>query len=122
MRSVGRQTIAALLERGARRVQMHAFDGKASTARPAVEAGYYFSVPPSILRSRQKQKLVHHLPLGCLLVESDSPVLGPQAGERNEPANVVSSLQAIAEIKQLPLEQVVEAVGRNAARLYRLGS
>jgi len=119
-RSAGRQTIAVLLERGARRVQMHAFDGKASTARPAVEAGYYFSVPPSILRSRQKQKLVHHLPLSCLLVESDSPVLGPRAGERNEPANVASALQAIAEIKQLPPQQVAEAVARNTARLYRL--
>jgi TatD DNase family protein len=81
-RSAGRQTIAALLERGARRVQMHAFDGKTTTTRSAVDAGFYFSIPPSIVRSRQKQKLVHHLPLGCLLVESDSPVLGPRAGER----------------------------------------
>jgi TatD DNase family protein len=119
-RSAGRQSIAALLERGARRVQMHAFDGKISSARPAVEAGYYFSVPPSVLRSRQKQKLVHHLPLGCLLVESDCPVLGPKAGQRNEPANVVSALQSIAEIKQLSLQQVEEAVWRNTARLYRL--
>jgi TatD DNase family protein len=121
-RSAGRQTIAALLERGARRVQMHAFDGKASTARPAVEAGYYFSVPPSILRSRQKQKLVGHLPLRCLLVESDSPVLGPEAGVRNEPANTAAALRAIARIKQLPEQQVAEAVARNTARLYRLGS
>ena len=119
-RSAGRQTIAVLLERGARRVQLHAFDGKAATARPAVEAGYCFSVPPSILRSRQKQKLVHHLPLSCLLVESDSPVLGPRAGERNEPANVDSALQAIAQIKQLPPQQVAEVVARNTSRLYRL--
>jgi TatD DNase family protein len=119
-RSAGRQTIAALLERGARRVQMHAFDGKASTARPAVEAGYYFSVPPSILRSRQKQKLVGHLPLNCLLVESDSPVLGPEAGRRNEPANVPVALRVIAEIKRVPEQQVAEAVAQNTARLYRL--
>ena len=76
-RSSGRQAIATLLDRGALRVQLHAFDGKASTAGPAVEAGYFFSVPPSILRSRQKQKLVRALPLGSLLLESDSPVLGP---------------------------------------------
>jgi TatD DNase family protein len=121
-RSAGRQTIAVLLERGASRVQMHAFDGKASTARPAVEAGYYFSVPPSIVRSRQKQKLVGHLPLNCLLVESDSPVLGPEGGVRNEPANTVTALRAIAEIKQLPEQQVAEAVAQNTARLYRLAS
>ena len=119
-RSSGRQTIAVLLERGARRVQMHAFDGKASAARPAVEAGYYFSVPPSIVRSRQKQKLVGHLPLSCLLVESDSPVLGPEAGARNEPANTATALRAIAEIKQLPEQQVAEAVALNTARLYRI--
>jgi TatD DNase family protein len=119
-RSAGRQTIGALLQRGARRVQMHAFDGKSSTARPAVEAGYFFSVPPSILRSRQKQKLVGHLPLDCLLVESDSPVLGPEAGARNEPANAAVALRAIAEIKELPVERVAEAVARNTSRLYRL--
>ncbi len=121
-RSAGRQTIAALLERGAHRVQMHAFDGKASTARPAVEAGYFFSVPPSVVRSRQKQKLIGHLPLSCLLVESDSPVLGPEAGVRNEPANTAAVPRAIAEIKRVPEQQVMEAVARNTARLYRLGS
>jgi TatD DNase family protein len=119
-RSGGRETIAILLERGASRVQMHAFDGKASTAGPAVEAGYFFSVPPSIVRSRQKQKLVGLLPLSCLLLESDSPVLGPEAGVRNEPANVLLVLRAIGEIKELPREQIAEAVTQNTARLYGL--
>jgi TatD DNase family protein len=84
-RSAGRQTVACLLESGAARVQLHAFDGKASAALPAVEAGYFFSIPPSVVRSRQKQKLVKHLPLACLLVETDSPVLGAEPAVR-EPA------------------------------------
>ncbi len=87
-RSAGRHAIAMLLERNARRVQLHAFDGKLSAALPAVEAGYFFSVPPSIVRSRQKQKLVKGLPLSCLLLETDSPVLGPEPGTRNAPANI----------------------------------
>ena len=119
-RSAGREVISALLNRGARRVQMHAFDGKAATALPAVEAGYFFSVPPSVVRSRQKQKLVRHLPLACLLLESDSPVLGPDAGVRNEPANTVLALRAVAQIKEIPERQVAEAVGENTDRLYRL--
>jgi TatD DNase family protein len=118
-RSAGRQTIAALLASGASRVQMHAFDGKASTALPAVEAGFLFSIPPSIIRSRQKQKLVKQLPLSCLLLESDSPVLGPNPEDRNEPANIRVSLQTIAAVKNMPVQAVEEAIRDNTARLYR---
>jgi TatD DNase family protein len=117
-RSAGRHAIAVLLERGARRVQLHAFDGRPASAMPAAEAGYLFSIPPSIVRSRQKQNLVRRLPLSCLLLETDSPVLGPVAGERNEPANVRVALQCVAEIKGVPREQVAEAALENTRRLY----
>ena len=117
-RSAGRHAIALLLENSATRVQMHGFDGKYSTALPAVEAGYFFSIPPSIVRSRQKQKLVKLLPLSCLLVETDSPVLGPSPDERNEPANLSLSIKAIAELKGISVEEVVAAVSENTERLY----
>jgi TatD DNase family protein len=117
-RSAGRHAVALLLECGADRVQMHAFDGKASAALPAVEAGYFFSVPPSVVRSRQKQKLVKRLPLSCILVETDSPVLGSAPHERNEPANIKVSIKAIAELKNVRQEEVMAAVTANTAKLY----
>lgn len=117
-RSAGRHAIDLLRERGAKRVQLHAFDGRAARAEPAVEAGYFFSVPPSIVRSPQKQKLVRRLPLSCLLLETDSPVLGPERDQRNEPANAVVSLRAIADLKRVAEEEVVAAVRANTARLY----
>ena len=117
-RSAGRHAIGLLLENSATRVQMHAFDGKAGAALPAVEAGYFFSIPPSVIRSRQKQKLVKRLPLACLLVETDSPVLGPIPAMRNEPANLSISIQTIAQIKNVPEEVVMEAVSENTRRLY----
>jgi len=54
------------------------------------------------------------------MIESDSPVLGPLAQERNEPANVVIAVRAIAEIKGLSESEVREAVFENSKRLYRL--
>ncbi len=117
-RSAGRHAVALLLERDAVKVHLHAFDGKVGAALPAVEAGYFFSIPPSVVRSRQKQKLVRQLPLACLLAETDSPVLGPQASRRNEPANLILAIQAIAEIKAIPEAAVAEAVAENTARLY----
>ena len=80
--------------------------------------GFFFSIPPSVVRSRQKQKLVKHLPLSCLLVETDSPVLGPERQKRNEPANVIVSIQAIAELKNVGQREVIEAVAENTRRLY----
>lgn len=117
-RSAGRHAVALLLENGATRVQMHAFDGKASAALPAVEAGFFFSVPPSVVRSRQKQKLVKRLPLSCLLVETDSPVLGPDPKLRNEPANIILAIQAITELKSTAEAEVLAAVRENTRRLY----
>jgi TatD DNase family protein len=117
-RSAGRHAVALLLENNATRVQMHAFDGKAAAALPAVEAGYFFSIPPSVVRSRQKQKLVKGLPLSCLLVETDSPVLGPEPQTRNEPANLTVCIQAIARIKAIPEKAVRDRVGENTERLY----
>jgi TatD DNase family protein len=112
-RSAGRHTIGVLLEAGARRVLMHAFDGRAASALPGVEAGYLFSVPPSVVRSPQKQKLVRRLPLEC-----DSPVLGAHPDARNEPANVRISLRAVAELKGVREEEVAVATTENARRLF----
>ena len=117
-RSAGRHVIAFLLDHGAKHVQLHAFDAKASTALPAVEAGYFFSIPTSIVRSRQKQKLVKHLPLSCLLVETDSPVLAPSPQERNEPANIIVAIEAIAELKNVNKQEVIETISENTRRLY----
>jgi TatD DNase family protein len=120
-RSAGRDAVDLLLAEGARRVQLHAFDGRPASALPGVEAGFFFSIPPSVVRSTQKQKLVRRLPLSALLVETDSPVLGAEPGVRNEPASVRVALTAIAEIKGLAEAAVAEAVGENARRLYGRG-
>jgi len=117
-RSAGRHAVQMLLERGAERVQLHAFDGKASSALPGVEAGYFFSIPPSLLRSTQKQKLVRKLPLESLLVETDSPVLGPDPGVRNEPANIRQAVLGIAELKSVSEEEMIRALHENTQRLY----
>ena len=117
-RSAGRHTIAWLREHGAQRVLMHAFDGKVSAAMAGIEAGYYFSVPPSIVRSPQKQKLVRHLPLERLLLESDSTVLGPEREQRNEPCNVWLACEHIATIKGVSAEDVAHITTTNARTLF----
>jgi len=117
-RSAGRHAIDVLRGAGARRVILHAFDGKFGSASSGLEAGYYFSVPPSIVRSRQKQKLARALPLDRLLLESDAPVLGPDPAARNEPANLLLAAETVAGLKRVPLDTVLEAVAANAQAVF----
>ena len=119
-RSAGRQALDILFEEQAELVVMHAFDGRSSYALKAVEKGFFFSIPPSVVRSRQKQKLVKALPLESLLLESDAPVLGPDPQRVNEPKNIFLSARAVAEMKHLPEDEVIDCTSRLSRDLFRL--
>ncbi len=119
-RSAGRRAIEVLVEEGARRVLLHAFDARPATAEAGLAAGFSFSIPPSVVRSRQKQKLVSRLPLQALLLETDSPVLGVEPGARNEPAAITVAAAAVAGLKGIPIAEVAAVTTGNAKQLFDL--
>eukprot|EP01134_Creolimax_fragrantissima_P006058 CFRG6058T1 len=120
-RCAGHHAITALKEAGVKKAVLHAFDGKAKYALAAATThGYYFSIPPSIVRSSQKNKLVETLPIENLLLETDSPALGPVPNIRNVPCNAKIACEAIAAIKRLSVEEVSRITTKNAVTLFGL--
>ena len=114
-RNAGKHAIEIVKLAGHDRVLFHAFDGSPRYAR---RTGYFFSIPPSIVRSAQKQRLVQALPVEQLLLETDAPALGPVKGEENKPANILVSLREISRIKNISLDRVAEITSDNAASLF----
>ena len=60
--------------------------------------------------------IVEELSLNNFLLETDSPYLTPEPhrGEKNEPCNVIYVAKKIAELKNLPLDEVLEVTTSNA--------
>jgi TatD DNase family protein len=62
------------------------------------------------------------VPSDRLLAETDSPYLAPQPvrGRRNEPANVVHTLAALAEVRRVGRDELEATIDANAAAVFGL--
>lgn len=103
---------------------LHSFSGDAALAERVLELGFYLGVsgPLTYPNAEKTRAVVKAAPLERLLIETDAPYLAPQAqrGKRNEPAYVRYVAQAIAAIKTLTIEQVIEQTTRNASCVFRI--
>lgn len=99
-------------------VILHCFGGRKSLISRAKELGYYFTVPPSILRIGNFQTLVKKVDLKQILTETDAPWQSPYKGKRSEPAYVMETIKKIAHIKKLTEEEVAEQIWQNYKRVF----
>jgi TatD DNase family protein len=101
---------------------MHCFSGDAALAREVTALGFYISVPGVVTfaKAASLQEVVKETPLSSLLLETDGPFLAPVPwrGKRNEPAYLLHTAQKVAELKEVPLEEVARQTTANARRLF----
>jgi TatD DNase family protein len=64
--------------------------------------------------------IVHMAPIDQILLETDSPFLtpAPYRGKENAPFYLPFVAEKIAEVKELPLEEVVGKTYRNSLRTF----
>jgi len=96
---------------------LHAFSGDAQMASALVDAGYLisFALPVSFPQNTGPRAAAAAIPATNLLVETDSPYLGPAKDERNEPTTVLRTAAVLARLRNEPVLQVAIAAGRALA-------
>lgn len=119
-------TIAVLTEecaKGPLSGVFHCFSGSARLAQAALDLGFYisFSGILTFKGADDLRALAKDLPLERLLVETDAPYLAPapHRGKRNEPAFVRRTAEALAALKDLPLEEIGARTSENFHRLFK---
>ena len=101
---------------------LHCFTSKAELARAAVEMGGYVSFS-GILTYKTAENLratATELPLDRIIVETDAPYLAPvpYRGKSNEPAFVVKTLETLAKVRGLPVDEMARITNDNFFRLF----
>ena len=101
---------------------IHCFSASRELAEKMIEIGFYISLSGILtFKSAQDiQNTVKGLPMDRLLVETDSPYLAPvpHRGKSNEPAFVRHVAEKLADLKEVPLHQVMEQTTDNFFRLF----
>ncbi|MCX7817351.1 MAG: TatD family hydrolase [Syntrophales bacterium] len=103
---------------------IHCFSGNLRMAEEFINLGFYISIagPVTYAKKEKLREVVRSVPLERILIETDAPYLPPQPfrGKRNEPAYIGHTARKIAEIKEVPLEEVDRITSINARLLFCL--
>lgn len=96
----------------------HAFNGSRQQAEMFIELGFKlgFGGAMTYSGSTRIRRLAAELPLDALVLETDAPDIPPAwlNGARNTPGQLPRMAQVLAELRGLPLAEVVVRTGRNA--------
>lgn len=98
---------------------LHCFSGDRMMARRLVDAGYLisFALPVTFRSAVRPRAAAEGLPEGTILVETDSPYLGPDPARRNEPTTALRTTAEIARLRGTTPEAVTEQVRAAYERL-----
>jgi TatD DNase family protein len=114
---------AALLAGFAGTVVLHCFSS-AGLLETALERGYYVSFAGNVTfaKADELREAARRVPADRILAETDSPYLAPvpRRGRPNEPANVVHTVAALAEVRGEEAAELAARIDANATSAFAL--
>ncbi len=116
-RDAWKETMKILRDHKVEKGIMHCFPGDRDAAREALDLGFYLSFAGNVTfkKAVHIQEAAAFTPLERLLVETDAPFLTPvpHRGKPNRPHFVAHTCKFIAELKNIPLEDLKKQVYHN---------
>ena len=104
------------------KILMHCFTGSKKFAESLLDLNAYFSASGIITfkNSTDLQETFKSIPLEKTLIETDSPYLAPvpNRGKKNEPSFVKFTAEKLAEIKNIPISELVKCTTSNFNKLF----
>ena len=99
---------------------VHFFAGTWEDAKAYLDFGFTLSFTGVITFTHDYDEVIKNIPLDMIMSETDCPYLTPvpNRGKRNEPLYVREVVKKIAEIRNLPEEEVEGAIMANAKRVF----
>ncbi len=101
----------------------HCFSSNLETAKAFLNMGYYISFSGNLtFKNSHLPEVAKAIPLNRVLVETDSPYLSPvpHRGKPNEPGRTRFVAEKLAEIHNMPFEEIAKHTTENAVELFRL--
>ncbi len=94
----------------------HWYSGPLSLIEKIINAGYYFSINPAMIKSKSAQEIIKQIPLNKILTESDGPFIDIQM-KPVEPKDMVLVCQYLSNIWNKSLIETEFIISSNFQKL-----
>ena len=105
-------------------VIFHCFSGSPEMMRECVKNGWYIALGGVVTfkNAKKMKEVAIEIPLGYLMLETDSPYLTPvpYRGKENQPAYVKFVAEEIAKLRNENLQDIMIKTTNNAERVFRI--
>lgn len=102
----------------------HCYTFTKNIAEKICNLGGLISIPGVVTfdKAEELKEAVRFIPIERLLVETDCPFLAPSPmrGKRNEPSFLIYTVEKIAELKKIDLEEVAKKTFENTIKFFNL--
>ena len=102
----------------------HCYSGSLEMANWLIDRGWYigFTGVLTFKNAKKALEVAKNIPLERLVLETDCPYMAPEPfrGKRNHPGYLYRMAERLAQLRELPLEEIHRITVENGKRLYRI--